>query len=95
MLKARAEVERLAGASGHAAASLRAALQIYEDRRATTLAEQVRAALASLTTQPPLFSDEGELSGHWHSRAASWDFAPIGSSGECTLWVRGACQARE
>lgn len=56
VLKARAEVERFAGASGHAAASLRAALQIYEDRRATTLAEQVRAALASLTTQPDLES---------------------------------------
>ena len=63
VLKARAEVERLAGASGHAAASLRAALQIYEDRRATTLAEQVRAALASLTTQPPLFSADWPLSG--------------------------------
>jgi hypothetical protein len=62
VLKARAEVERLAGASGHAAASLRAALQIYGDRRATTLAEQVRAALASLTTQPDPESAQPSLS---------------------------------
>jgi hypothetical protein len=45
-------VERLAGASGQAAASLRAALQIYEDRRATTLAERAKVTLASLTAQP-------------------------------------------
>ena len=51
-LKARAEVERLAGAPGHAAASLRAALDIYEQQRATTLAGQTRAALASLAAQP-------------------------------------------
>ena len=36
-LKARAEVERLAGAPGQAAASLRAALDIYEQQRATAL----------------------------------------------------------
>jgi hypothetical protein len=44
-------VERLAGAPGRAAASLRAALRIYEDRRATTLAKRAKAALASLTAQ--------------------------------------------
>ena len=51
MLKARAEVERLAGNPGQAAASLRAALRIYQDRRATTLAVQAESALAGLTTQ--------------------------------------------
>jgi tetratricopeptide (TPR) repeat protein len=51
-LKTRAEVERLAGAPGPAAASLRAALRIYEDLRAATLAGQVRAALAGLAAQP-------------------------------------------
>ena len=45
-------MERLAGAPEQAAASLRAALRIYEDRRATALAERARAALASLTAQP-------------------------------------------
>ena len=50
--EARAEVERLAGAPGQAAARLRAALRIYEDRRATALAERVRTALASLVAQP-------------------------------------------
>jgi tetratricopeptide (TPR) repeat protein len=52
VLATRAEVERLAGASGRAAASLRAVQQIYEDRRATILAERARAALAHLTAQP-------------------------------------------
>jgi predicted ATPase/DNA-binding SARP family transcriptional activator len=52
VLRARAEVERLAGAPGQAAASLRAALDIYEQQRATALASQVRAALASLAAQP-------------------------------------------
>jgi hypothetical protein len=33
-------------------ARLSAALQIYEDRRATALAERVRTALASLAGQP-------------------------------------------
>ena len=51
-LKARAEVERLAGAPGQAAASLRAALDIYEQQRATALAGQARTALASLAAQP-------------------------------------------
>jgi len=52
VLEAKAEVERLAGARGRAAASLRAALQIYQDRQATTLARRATAALASLTAQP-------------------------------------------
>ena len=48
VLIAKAEVDRLAGAPDHAAASLRAALRIYEDRRATQLAAQIRAALATI-----------------------------------------------
>ena len=48
VLRTRAEVERLAGAPGQAAVSLRAALDIYQRQRATALADQVRAALASL-----------------------------------------------
>jgi tetratricopeptide (TPR) repeat protein len=51
-LTARAEVEQLAGAPGQAAASLRAALRIYEDLRAATLAGRVRVALANLAAQP-------------------------------------------
>ena len=51
MIEAEAEVERLAGAPEQSAASLRAALQIYEDRRATVLAQRARTALASLTAQ--------------------------------------------
>jgi predicted ATPase/class 3 adenylate cyclase len=51
-LMATAEVNRLAGARDQAEASLRAALRIYEDRHAPPLAEQARAALASLTAQP-------------------------------------------
>jgi tetratricopeptide (TPR) repeat protein len=47
-LLARAEVDRLAGAPEQAAASLRAALRISQDRHATPLADQVAAALASL-----------------------------------------------
>ena len=47
-LVASAEVSRLAGAPEEAEASLREALRIYEDRRAVALAEQTRAALASL-----------------------------------------------
>ena len=50
--EASAEVERLAGAPGQAATRLRAALEIYEDRRATALAERARTALASLAAQP-------------------------------------------
>ena len=45
-------MNRLAGAPDQAGASLRAALRIYEDRQAVPLAEQARAALASLTAQP-------------------------------------------
>ena len=52
VLTTRAEVERLAGAPDQAAASLRAALQIFEDLRAATLASRARAALASLAAQP-------------------------------------------
>jgi len=52
ILLARAEVEWLAGAPDQAAASLRAALRIYEDLRAVTLAGRARAALASLSAQP-------------------------------------------
>jgi hypothetical protein len=48
VLAAKAEVDRLAGAPDQAAASLRAALRIYEDRRATQLAAQIRAALNGL-----------------------------------------------
>ena len=52
VLETKADVERLAGAPGPAVASWRAALRIYEDRRATALAERTRAALASLAGQP-------------------------------------------
>ena len=51
-LVASAEVSRLAGAPEEAEASLRRALRIYEDRRAVALAEQTRAALASLVGHP-------------------------------------------
>ena len=51
-LQARAEVERLAGAPDQAAASLLAALHIYEDFQAATQARRTRAALASLAAQP-------------------------------------------
>ena len=52
ILMARAEVNRLAGEPEHAQASLRAALRIYQDRHATTLADQAAAALANLTGHP-------------------------------------------
>jgi tetratricopeptide (TPR) repeat protein len=52
ILVAKAEVAKLAGAPAEAAASLREALRIYEDRRAVALADQTRAALASLPTEP-------------------------------------------
>ena len=42
----------LAGAPGQAAESLRAALDIYEQQRATALAGQARTALVVLTAQP-------------------------------------------
>jgi predicted ATPase/class 3 adenylate cyclase len=52
ILIAKAEVSRLAGAPEQAAASLRAALRIYQDRHATPLVDQTAAALASLTGHP-------------------------------------------
>jgi tetratricopeptide (TPR) repeat protein len=52
ILMARAEVDRLAGTPEQAAASQRAALRIYQDRHATTLADQAETALASLTDHP-------------------------------------------
>ena len=51
ILVAKAEVAKLAGAPAEAAASLRAALRIYEDRRAVALAKRTRAALASLAAR--------------------------------------------
>jgi predicted ATPase/DNA-binding SARP family transcriptional activator len=51
LLVAQAEVSRLAGALDEAAGSLRAALWIYQDRRAAPLAEQAKAALAALAAQ--------------------------------------------
>jgi tetratricopeptide (TPR) repeat protein len=52
ILLARAEVARLAGTLEQAEASLRAALRLYQDRRATPLVEQAAAALAALTGHP-------------------------------------------
>ena len=46
------EADRLAGASEQARASLHAALGIYKGRRATPLADQAAATLASLTAHP-------------------------------------------
>ena len=54
VLVAKAEVNRLAGARDQAAASLRAALGIYQDRRAAPLAARTRTALASLTAHQPV-----------------------------------------
>jgi predicted ATPase/DNA-binding SARP family transcriptional activator len=51
-LTAKAEVNRLAGAPDDAAASLRTALRIYQDRRAVALADNARTALASLAAHP-------------------------------------------
>jgi len=48
---AQAEVYRLAGALDQAEASLRQALQFYEDRRIVPLAAQARTLLASLAIQ--------------------------------------------
>ena len=50
LLETKAEVSRLAGAADQAAESLRAALRIYEDRRATQLADRIKAALAGLAS---------------------------------------------
>ena len=54
-LVAQTEVHRLAGALDQAEATLRQALQFYEDRRIVPLAAQARALLASLAMQrhPP------------------------------------------
>jgi tetratricopeptide (TPR) repeat protein len=51
VLLASAEMSQLAGAPGEAEASLRQALRIYEDKRALTLAERTRAALADLAAR--------------------------------------------
>jgi hypothetical protein len=51
MLVARAEVKRLAGTPDVAAADLREALRIYEERHVPALVMPVRAALASLAVQ--------------------------------------------
>jgi ATP/maltotriose-dependent transcriptional regulator MalT len=48
----KAEVNRLAGAYDQAAASMHAALRIYEDKHVAPLAEQAKAALANLTDRP-------------------------------------------
>jgi predicted ATPase/DNA-binding SARP family transcriptional activator len=50
-LLAQAEVSRLAGAPEEAEASLRRALQFYDDRQMVSLAGQTRALLASFDTQ--------------------------------------------
>ena len=48
-LEARAEVSRLAGAPEDAASTLRQTLRLYEERRASALADRTRAALAGLS----------------------------------------------
>ena len=45
-------MSQLAGAREEAADSLRKALHIYEERRASALADRTRAALASLSANP-------------------------------------------
>jgi predicted ATPase/DNA-binding SARP family transcriptional activator len=52
ILIAKAEISKFAGAPAEAAASLREALRFYEDRRVVPLADQTRAALASLPAEP-------------------------------------------
>jgi hypothetical protein len=47
-LETRAEVSKLAGAPEEAADRLRQALHMYEERRASALADRTRAALSSL-----------------------------------------------
>ena len=49
VLEVKAEVAKLAGEPEEAAGYLRAALHIYEERRASALADRTRAALASLS----------------------------------------------
>jgi len=58
-LMAQAEVSRLAGAAGEAQASLRRALQFYDDRRWVPLAGQARAMLASLAAQSRTPAEQG------------------------------------
>jgi hypothetical protein len=72
VLKAKAEVDRLAGAPAGAAASPHAALRIYEDRRAVPLTEQTKAALASITAEPGIDPDHSGLPvAGWDSRRAA------------------------
>ena len=52
VLRAKAEVARLAGARQEAARNLREALRSYEQRGATAAADRTRAALASLADDP-------------------------------------------
>lgn len=59
MLTAKAEVNRLAGALDEAAESLRAALRIYEDRHAVSLAEQSQVALDELLNLDVIGRAEG------------------------------------
>jgi hypothetical protein len=49
VLTTQAEVSKLEGAREDAADSLRQALRIYEERRASALADRTRGALASLS----------------------------------------------
>jgi tetratricopeptide (TPR) repeat protein len=58
-LVAQAEVSRLAGALDQAEASLRQALQFYEDRRMVPFAEQARALLATLAAQRRTRAEQG------------------------------------
>jgi len=58
-LVAQAEVAQLAGALDQAEASLRQALEFYEDRRMVPFAEQVRALLASLAEQRSTRAEQG------------------------------------
>jgi tetratricopeptide (TPR) repeat protein len=51
LLRAKAEVDLLAGAPDRATASLHAALGLYEDRLATQLAAQIRADLAAIAVR--------------------------------------------
>ena len=59
VLAASAEVNWLAGSPERALACVRAALQIYEEKQVVPLAEQLRAALASLPADPDPSSGPG------------------------------------
>jgi tetratricopeptide (TPR) repeat protein len=52
VLRAKAEVDGLAGARDQAEASLRAALRIYQDGHAVSLADQAKSALTEFITRP-------------------------------------------